>query len=284
MRMSYGRNSGGRGRGVGILIRIAIAGVIALFAIGSYFLSTQTNEITGEKQRISMSVEEEIAIGLQTAPVMVQQMGGMHPDQQAQNTLDAIGAKLVVQVDRIAAKNGAKNPYPFEFHLIADDRTVNAFALPGGQIFMTSGLYRRLETEGQLAGVLGHEVGHVIGKHGAERLAQAQFRQNLSRAVGVAAGDINAARIADQMGEIYSRGYGREAELESDHWGVRLTAMAGYDPRAMLGVMKILEQASGGNSQPEFLSTHPKPGNRMEFIKQVIAEEFPSGVPRGLTP
>jgi predicted Zn-dependent protease len=76
--------------------------------------------------------------------------------------------------------------------------------------------------------------------------------------------------------------YGREDELESDKWGVRLTYLAGYDPRAMIGVMEVLDRASGGAAPPEFFSTHPKPANRVEYIKRVIAEEFPNGVPDGL--
>jgi predicted Zn-dependent protease len=76
--------------------------------------------------------------------------------------------------------------------------------------------------------------------------------------------------------------YGRGDELESDKWGVRLTALAGYDPRAMIGVMEVLDRASGGAAPPEFFSTHPKPDNRVAYIREVIAEEFPAGVPGGL--
>jgi predicted Zn-dependent protease len=76
--------------------------------------------------------------------------------------------------------------------------------------------------------------------------------------------------------------YGREDELESDKWGVRLMADAGYHPEAMIQVMRVLEEASGGGGTPEFLSTHPKPANRVAYIKEVIAEEFPNGVPAGL--
>lgn len=284
MKMSYGRGTGGRGRGIGFLMRLGIAVFIALFAVGSYFMSTQRNPFTGEDQRVGMSVPEEILTGQETAPVMIQQMGGLHPDQQAQAAVNAVGQRLVSVIEQLARDQGGANPYPFQFHLLRDDRTVNAFALPGGQVFMTSGLYARLQTEGQLAGVLGHEIGHVIGKHGAERLAQMRLQQGLSQAVGVAAGSVDAAQVAQQMGEIYARGYGRDDELEADEWGIRLNVRAGYDPRAMLGVMKILEQASGGNSPPEFLSTHPNPRNRMEHIEQVIRAEFPSGLPQGLTP
>ena len=103
--------------------------------------------------------------------------------------------------------------------------------------------------------------------------------------VGVAGGDINSARMAQMVGQMVNMKYGRQDELESDRWGVQLTAEAGYDPRAMLGVMEILDQASGGGGGPlEMMSTHPKPANRMQYIKDVIAEAFPQGLPSGLEP
>jgi predicted Zn-dependent protease len=146
---------------------------------------------------------------------------------------------------------------------------------------MTSALYDRLETEGQVAGVLGHEIGHVVERHGAEQLAKQQLTQGLAGAVGVAGGDIDSARLAAAVGQLVNMKYGRDAELESDRWGVRVMAQAGYDPRAMLRVMEILEEAGGGD-MPEFLSTHPKPANRLEYIREVLEAEFPDGVPEGI--
>ena len=89
--------------------------------------------------------------------------------------------------------------------------------------------------------------------------------------------------MAQAVAQMASMKYGRDDELESDKWGVRLTAMAGYDPRAMIGVMEILDKA-GGAAPPEILSTHPKPANRVAYIERVIEEEFPNGVPSGLEP
>ena len=106
-----------------------------------------------------MSTEKEIAIGLQSAPQMINQYGGMHPDQNQQRYIDAIGAKLVTNS---LAKD---TPYQYEFHLLADNETINAFALPGGQIFITQALFSKLTSEDQLAGILGHEIGHVLGRH-----------------------------------------------------------------------------------------------------------------------
>jgi predicted Zn-dependent protease len=181
---------------------------------------------------------------------------------------------------------GRRDPYrdAFRLTLLDDPRTINAFALPGGPVFITEGLYRRLKTEGQLAGVLGHEIGHVLSRHSNKQLARQGLFQGIAGAVGVLGGDINSARMGQMISSVISTSYGRDAELEADRWGVRLSAQAGYDPRAMIGLMKILDEAGGGGGQPEFLSTHPKPANRIEYIKQVIAEQFPNGVPEGLQP
>ena len=173
--------------------------------------------------------------------------------------------------------------------MLDDPETVNAFALPGGPIFITTALFNRLETEGQLAGVLGHEIGHVVGRHSAERIANQKLTEGLTGAVVVATSDgqdpnTAAARIAQLVGNFINMSYGREDELQSDELGVVFMAEAGYDPRSLIGVMEILEAASGGASGPEFASTHPNPGNRVARIEETIAEVFPNGVPNGLEP
>lgn len=271
------RSSGGFAKG-----RLLVGLIMAGFALFSYFRSSVYNPITGEKQHVSISEEQEIALGLQAAPEMAQQHGGLHPDQQAQAVVDRVGESLV----RNSA--AAQTAYPFEFHLLADPQTVNAFALPGGPCFITAALYSRLESEGQLAGVLGHEIGHVVARHGAQRIAQQELTQGLSGAVVLATYDPNnpgsqrTAMIAMMIGNLINMKYGREDELQSDRLGVRFMAEAGYDPRALIGVMKILEEASGGGGQPEFFSTHPNPENRIARIQEAIQEEFPNGVPEGL--
>jgi len=257
--------------------------MIAVVSIISFYSMTTENPVTGEHQRVGMDPEQEIALGLQAAPEMEAQHGGLAPDARARQEVDRVGERLLAAVNESARRQGRVNPYPFKFHLLRDPQTINAFALPGGQVFITTGLYRELETEGQLAGVLGHEIGHVLSRHGAQQLAKQQLTQGLVGAAGVAAGDQDAARVAAQIGELMNMKYGRGAELEADKWGVKLAAQAGYDPRAMIGVMEILDRVSQGGP-PEFLSTHPKPANREEYIREVIEKEFPNGVPQGLEP
>lgn len=281
--MPFGSNLGrGRSQRVGIPVRLMIGVGIAVIALISYFSTGERNPFTGETQRVAISPEEEVVLGLQAAPEMAARHGGLYRDEDARRHVDDVGRQLINAVDKIIARDGGENPYRFEFHLLADNQTVNAFALPGGQVFLTAALYQRLETEGQLAGVLGHEVGHVLMRHGAQRLAKQKLTQGLVGAAGVAGGSNQSAQLAAAIGEMVNMKYGREDELESDKWGVKLVAEAGYDPRALIEVMRILEEASGGAGPPEMMSTHPKPANRQAYIRQVIDDVFPEGLPGGL--
>ena len=275
------RDSHQRSRGSsfsGLKLRLLIAGAIILFSIVTYAAKSQLNPITGKHQRVGLSVNDEILMGLQGAP----QMGRVSNDFEAQRRIEIVGARLINTLEQQLALEGKRNPYPFEFHLLADQQTVNAFAIPGGQIFVTEALYHRLRTDGQIAGVLGHEMGHVIERHGSEQMAKQGLIQGIAGAAGVAGGDINSTRAAAYVGNIVSMKYGREAETESDEWGVKLMILAGYSPEHLLTVMDVLEQSSGGSGPPEFLSTHPRPKNRREYIQKIIDATFPNGIPAGL--
>jgi beta-barrel assembly-enhancing protease len=258
------------------MARVVIAVIIALFAIVTYFSSTSENPLTGEKQRVAMTPEQEIALGYQSAPQMAAQMGGISRNAQAVALVQRVGEHLVRQ------SVAAKSPYKFSFHVLADPKTVNAFALPGGPVFITEGLLRLLKSEAELAGVLGHEIGHVIARHSSERLAKQQLTQGLLGALVVGSGDFTTAQIGQVVGSMINMSYGREDEIESDALGIRIMAEAGYDPRGMIRVMEVLAKASGGSRQPEFMSTHPAPENRSERIKEAIAKQYPSGVPENL--
>jgi predicted Zn-dependent protease len=249
---------------------IIIGLLIAAYTLFKYYSNQQTNPITGEVQHVSITPEQEIAIGLQSAPQMAQQHGGLHPDQRAQQHVKMVGERLI--------KNtiARRSEYQYDFHLLRDERVVNAFALPGGQVFITAALYSQLQNEDQLAGVLGHEVGHVIHRHGAERIAKMELTQGLTGAAVVASGDYNTAQAAQMIGNLINMKYGRDQELESDDWGVRLMIEAGYDAEQLIGVMDILEAASGGQQKSEFQSTHPSPENRREKIREAI-EKYSSG-------
>jgi predicted Zn-dependent protease len=187
----------------------------------------------------------------------------------------------------VKQSQASKLPYPYEFHLLSDPQTINAFALPGGPVFITVGLLRRLKSEAQLAGVLGHEVGHVVARHGAEHLAKQQLGAALVNAVGIAASDNpdsarQAAVVAQAVNQLVGLKYGREDELESDRLGFRFMTEAGYNPQGLVELMQILGSARQGGAPPEFFSSHPSPDNRVERLQNLITQTYPNGVPANL--
>ncbi len=263
-------------------LRYILALVMAAFAFIPYYCNTQKNEVTGEVQHVNMSADQEIALGLQAAPEMAAQYGGLHPDQAAQAAVQRIGQQIVQRT------KAGQTPYKFQFHLLADENTINAFALPGGQIFITAGLLKNLTSEGQVAGVLAHEIGHVVARHSAEQVAKSKLTNGLTGAAAIGLydpdrpGTAASAAAAAMVGKLLTLRYGREDELEADKLAVDFTPAAGYDPRSMIQVMEILDRESQGSKPPEFMSTHPNPGNRIEQIQRDIATDFPQGLPANL--
>jgi predicted Zn-dependent protease len=278
--MSYGYQ-----RRQGCNPRLIIAIVIAVGAIVAYLGKKQINPVTGEKQYVNLTVDQEKDLGLEAAPQMARQMGGIvEPRTNAD-------AKLVAEVggQLVESSDARKSPYfeTFQFNLLNDPETINAFALPGGQIFITRGLYKRLENTGQLAGVLGHEIGHVINRHAAEHMAKGSLGNALALAVGVGASDnrrhgLMTAAAAQMANQMFQLKFSRNDETESDRYGLSYMAQAGYDPRQMLNVMEVLQSASKGPRQPEMLATHPLPQTRLDEIQQTIKQMYPNGVPENL--
>ena len=260
----------------GIKLRLMIGAGIALFTLVSYAMKRQANPITGKSQQVDMSVKEEIMLGIQSAP----EMGVPSRNYAASQRVERIGRELVYALEQNLARQGVEQPYRFDFHLLDNSGqnrdSVNAFALPGGQVFITEALYRRLptETDGALAGVLGHEIGHVLERHSSERMTSGSLMQGLARAAGVAGGTQGAQQAASMVAGLVHKSYGRTQELESDDWGVKLMVFAGYNPEALITVMDVLEASSPGGGGPELMSTHPRPANRRDFIRQKIGEYF----------
>lgn len=251
-------------RGGKNMLRLLIGAVIVIFGIIKFCSSSEENPITGEKQYVDLTAQEEVALGAQSTPVMLNEYGGMHPDEDAQARVRNIGNQLV--------KNSiaASAPYEFKFYLLSDPNTINAFALPGGPVFITYALFSKLQNEDQLAGVLAHEIGHVISRHSAQQMAKQGFTNTVLTGVAVGSESSEATQAAAVFANLVNMKYGRGDELESDHLGVKIMLDAGYDPVALIEVMQILKQAAGPNRTPEFQSTHPDPENRIEKIKEAI--------------
>lgn len=262
-----------RRSGPGINPRIIMGLLIIVGSLLYHWISTTSyhNEFTGREQKLAMATpQEEIALGLQSAPQMIRESGGLSRDAKGRALVDRVGARL------IASTAARETTYQFKFHLLADTETVNAFALPGGQIFITEALFRRLKSEDQLAGVLGHEMGHVVGRHSNEQMANSQLWSGLAQGLGVLLSDGHSnsgAQIANMVAQWRVMKFSRDDESESDALGVRFMMQAGYNPEALIGVMEILAQVSGGGNKSDFMSSHPNPANRMERIREAIAKE-----------
>jgi predicted Zn-dependent protease len=247
-------------------IRLIIMLGFVAFSVIKYFAATQTNPVTGEKQRVSLTPAQEVQMGLQSAPEMAAQFGGLYQDENVQLKIRAIGQKLVNTTE------AGKSPYQFNFHVLADAQTVNAFALPGGQIFITMALLSQLKTDDEIAGVLGHEIGHVINRHSAEHMAKQGLIGGIVNGVVMGSGNMSTAQVAQYVGQMLNLKYGRDDELESDRYGLKYMHQSGYNPEKLINVMEILAASGGGRKQSEFMSSHPSPENRIAKIKEEIAK------------
>lgn len=273
--------NGQRPGGSGLKGRIIIALVIAAIGFIMYLSNSEINPVTGEKQHISLSPDQEIRLGLQSAPLMAQKMGGEVPESDPKAIeVQKIGNMIIQNTDI------KKSPWKFKFHLLADQKTVNAFALPGGQIFITLGLLNKLQTEAQLAGVLSHEIGHVIERHTAQQMAKSQLGNVLVTAVATGATDPSnpsqtPAAIASLVNQMFQLRYSRADESEADQWGLKLMNQLGFDPRAMIEVMKILKASSGSGGGPEMFQTHPNPDLRIAQIEEYLKKHPPGETKQG---
>jgi predicted Zn-dependent protease len=256
-----------------------LLGAIAVLVIGAitYYTKTETvhNPVTGKEVRVvkGLSPEQEVALGLQSVPEMSRQFGGEMRDPVSGQLVDRIGARLVAAKDNILKRRGIQDyPYPFDFHVLNDNKTINAFALPGGQIFITQALLRQLPSEDAVAGVLGHEIGHVVARHSNQQMAKNKLLQSYAQAAAVATsnGYGNGSAIGQMVGQFLQTSYSRDDELEADRLGVQLLLVAGFEPEALLQVMAVLQNSMKGPRPPEMLSTHPYPEARVAQIKKYI--------------
>ena len=222
------------------------------------------NPATGQRQFILMSESEEITMG-RDADVEITASLGLYDSAELQATVTSIGNDLASRSERPAL--------PWSFKLV-DDPMVNAFALPGGFIFVTRGILAALNSEAELAGVIGHEIGHVTARHSASQMSRQQLQQ-----IGLGVGAILSSDVASAAGVLsaglglLNMSYSRGDESQSDELGVRYMTRAGYDPNALVGVFQTLALAAGGGEGrvPQWASTHPDPVNREEDIRGIIA-------------
>jgi predicted Zn-dependent protease len=225
------------------------------------------NPATGQRQLMLVSESQEIAMGQQADPE-VSAMFGLYDDPELQAYVTRLGDSLAAISER------PQLPWTFR---VVDDPIVNAFALPGGFIYVSRGILAHFSSEAQLVSVLGHEIGHVTARHSASQMSQQQLAQ-----VGLVAGAVLAPDVASRFGGIAQQALGilflkfsRDDESQADMLGFRYMTRAGYDPHEMPEVFAMLgrvTEAGGGRGLPVWLSTHPDPGDREDRINTLIAQ------------
>ncbi len=240
-----------------------------LWALLVFVLGCTRNPATGRSQLLVLSQSQEIAIGREAAPELIEAYGGKLRNQSVQRYVTKIGDKIASHVE------GQYRDLPWTFTVL-DSEVINAFALPGGQIFITRGLLERLDSEAALAGVLSHEIGHVTGQHIDEQISHSAVAGVVVTGVGIAVGN-DGDDLASYVpmfinvgGQMYLLNFSRSHESEADSLGVRYMVESGYDPKGMLEVLEVLNSASEGGLPPEFLSTHPHPDTRIETVSALL--------------
>jgi predicted Zn-dependent protease len=244
-------------------------------AWGVSLTACSTNPTTGRSQFAMLSRKQEIALGMKHKPQMIQEMGGEVAKAELRQYTSEVGNRLV---QASFPEDPSLRELPWEFTLLSSD-VVNAFALPGGKVFMSMGLARKMTNEAQFAAVLGHEIGHVAARHVSERYGQAMAGQLglvgagiIGELLGVK-GVGNVLKQGSQIVELSLRGFGRDQELEADGLGVRYMSRTGYNPLGARQVMQILLQNHKG-SKNDALSTHPHPESRIQQIDALMAGPY----------
>src|SRR5687768_17175973 len=229
---------------------------LAIFSCLFLFNQCAKNPVTGNRQLVLMSEAQEIEMGKSADPQIIQQYG-LYPDKGLQDFITEKGKKM-------AAISHRPN---IEYHFrVVDSDILNAFAVPGGYVYFTRGIMAHFNNEAEFAGVLGHEIGHIAARHSV-----VQQRNALLGQLGIIAGMVIKPELA-QFGDVASQGlgllflkFGRDDERQSDQLGVEYSSKIGYDAEQMANFFRTLERQhakSGAGELPEFLSTHPSPGNR----------------------
>lgn len=252
--------------------------IVGLLAMTS---GCETNPYTGRSQLLMTSVAQEMQMGAQ-AYDQVRSDPKMRPSQDPREIepVKRIAARIIEAAKRSKYAEMAQQ-FQWEVTVIKDDKTANAFALPGGKMAVYTGIFPVAKTEAGLAAVMGHEVVHALARHGAERMSQGQLTNAALQVAGAAAGAsgggglvsqaaMAALGVGAQVGVLLP--FSRKHESEADYIGILLAADAGYDPRESVHLWERMEQLSSGGGPAEFLSTHPGHDTRIEQLKKWMPE------------
>lgn len=245
--------------------RHQLACSVGIVAIVSTLAACATNPVTGDREFSLMSEAQEVQLGKEMHPQVLREMG-RYDDAELQRYVSTVGMRL--------AKASERPNLPWTFTVV-DEPAVNAFALPGGFIYVTRGILPFLQNEQQMAGVLGHEIGHVTARHSAQ-----QYTQATSAGIGLTLLSIFVPEarpfqgVAETALGVLFLKHGRDDELQADRLGAQYTATTGWDPRGVAGMLRTLDRldVAAGSSEgvPNWLSTHPNPGDRVEKVLAFI--------------
>ena len=229
-----------------------------------------TNPITGRSQTMMMSRQSEESIGHESFQQLLRQVKAVNNPAQ-QRMVKTIFDRVTLAAEKLYfAKTGTQLGFVWQIVLIDKPKEINAFALPGGKFGIFSGILPIAKTNAGLAAIIGHEAAHALLRHAAERYSNMQILGLGGAVIGATAGGdaANIYGVAAQYG--YALPFSRSQETEADIVGLELSSMAGYDPRAVIGVWQRMDAAAGGNKPPEFASTHPNPGSRIEELERIM--------------
>lgn len=258
----------------GVLLVVAGLGVVVVSGC-------ETNPYTGRSQLLMTSVSEEMQLGARAySQVKNDPKLRQSQDPREIEPVKRVAARIVEAAKRSKYAEMA-NQFQWEVTIIKDDKTANAFALPGGKMAVYTGIFPMAKTEAGLAAVMGHEVVHALARHGAERMSQGQLTNAGLQVIGVAAGAAGgggmlgqsamaALGVGAQVGVLLP--FSRKHESEADYIGILLAADAGYDPRESVALWERMGQMSGGGGPSEFMSTHPSHETRIDQLKKWMPE------------
>ncbi len=241
--------------------------VLILVVLAGWLSACKTNPATGRSQLILISGDQINAMGKSAKPQLIKQYGGEVKSEELRAYVARIGRVVAKRVEPEYAH------IKWEF-IVLDSEILNAFALPGGHVFVSRGLLAKFDNEAQLAGVLGHEIGHVTARHVDERMSQVLTAELAISGIGAASSSDLALVAAKAIGQGTLLKFNRDQEQEADVQGLKYMTKAMYDPAGMLQVLEVLAKASEGSRRLEILSTHPNPKRRMKTVRKLLEGEY----------